>query len=89
MHIPLKLALLLDLSGAALFFALAVVSLASSQFGFAVGSTLAFLAFGLSAWIQHNRSIGYDTDNGIYAVGLLAAGALVVLLIASVVWVLA
>lgn len=89
MHIPLKLALLLDFSGAALFYVLAVMALASSQFGFAVGSTLAFLAFGLSAWIQHNRSIGYDTENMIYAVGLLASGALVVLLVSSIAWVLA
>lgn len=89
MYFPLKLALLIDFIGAVFFFFMMVVAVINSQLIAAIGCVAAILAFGVSAYIQHCRSIGYDTGGWIWAVLGLAIIAAVFLSATFSAWVAA
>lgn len=89
MHIPLKIALLIDFSGAAIFFGAALFALAAGSFlgfsGFGVG----MLAFVFSAYIQHCRSVGLDVVAEVWILLAMALASAALLILAARFWVLA
>lgn len=89
MNIPLKVALLIDFIGAVFFFFMMVLAVNAGHLVAAIGCIAAILAFAVSAYIQHCRSIGYETGSLIFVVlGLAIIGATLLAVSASA-WVAA
>lgn len=88
MNIPRKLALPLDYSGAALFFALCMVAAYHGLALLCIASGLATVAFAMSAYWWNLDGRGFR-DNGVFATcRVLAVLSAVFFLLALISWVL-
>jgi len=86
MYIPLSIALLIDIVGAALFFVFSLMTGSAGYTAAGIGFFIGMLAFLLSSYVQHNRAIGADVTMWALSVMFLAAFSFIILAGAFITW---